>query len=289
MDSNRFNQILVVDSIPKGEYNTARRLFEDLETYATAYSPSPAVRYVRVENAAEFLQCILIAKGNAEQHDIIPMLQIECHGHEDGFQFADRSLVDRDELKVPITELNVATGLNLMIAVAACTGGALAKVMRMGDRAPFWGLIGPTRMLTAGELQKAYAALYLTLLSTKSLADAVKAMEQATAPGLFWRTTSQDLFEKVWRSYKSEHCTAAALEMRGRRMMDHLRESGTSPLPSMDELLSRFIAYEPIAFARYRQTFFMCDIYPEHSYRFPIEQSHEGRQCSLIHIQTITS
>lgn len=271
MDSNRFNQILVVDSIPKGEYNTATRLFEDLETYATAYSPSPTVRYMRVENAAEFFQCLLMAKEYAEQHDVIPMLHIECHGDEDGFQFADGSLADWDEIKVPITELNVATGLNLMIAVAACTGGALAKVMRMGDRVPFWGLIGPTRTLTAGELEKAYVALYLTLLSTKSPADAVTAMEQATTPGLFWRTTAQGLFEKVWRSYKTEHCTIAALEMRGGRMMERLSESGVSALPSMDQLLSRFIAHEPIAFARYRQTFFMCDIFPEHSNRFPIE------------------
>ncbi len=271
MDSNRFNQILVVDSIPTGEYNTARRLFEDLETYAAAYSPSPAVRYVRIENAAEFFQCILMAKNNAEQHDVIPMLHIECHGDEDGFQFADGSLADWDELKIPITELNVGTGLNLMVAVAACTGGALAKVMRMGDRAPFWGLIGPTRTLTAGELEKAYAALYLTLLSTKSPADAVKAMEQATAPGCFWRSTSQGLFEKVWRNYKSEHCTASTLEMRGKRMMERLQESGVSPLPSMDELMKRFIGHEPVAFERYRQTFFMCDLFPEHSNRFPIK------------------
>lgn len=271
MDSNRFNQILVVDSIPTGGYNTAKRLFEDLETYATAYSPSPAVRYVRVENATEFFQCILMSKNDAEERDIIPMLHIECHGNEEGFQFADGSLADWDELKVPLTELNVATGLNLIVAVAACTGGALAKVMRMGDRAPFWGLIGPTRTLTAGELEKAYSALYLTLLSTKSPANAVQAMEQATSQGLFWRTTAQGLFEKVWRNYKSEYCTASALEMRGKRMMEHLRVSGVSPLPSMDELMRRFIGREPVAFERYRQTFFMCDLFPEHSIRFPIK------------------
>lgn len=271
MDSNRFNQILVVDSIPAGEYNTARRLFEELETYAIAYSPSPAIRYVRVENAAEFFQCILMSKKDADECDIIPMLHIECHGDEEGFQFADGSLTDWSELKIPLTELNVATGLNLMVAVAACTGGALAKVMRMGDRAPFWGLVGPTRTLTAGELENAYAALYLTLLSTKSPANAVKAMDQAISPGLFWRTTAQGLFEKVWRNYKSEHCTASALEMRGKRMMERLRESGVSPLPSMDELIRRFIGHEPLAFERYRQTFFMCDLFPEHSNRFPIK------------------
>ena len=195
MDVNRFNQILVVDSIPTGEFNTAKRLFEDLKTYASAYSPSPAVHYVRVESGDELIQCISMCRMNADEQDIIPMLHIECHGDEDGFQFADGSLADWDELKLPITELNVATRLNLLIAVAACTGGALGKVVRMSDRAPFWGLIGPTKTLTAATLERAYRALYLTLLSTKSPAKAVEAMDAATEPGLFWRTTSQGLFE----------------------------------------------------------------------------------------------
>lgn len=273
MDSNRFNQILVVDSIPPGEYNTAKRLFEDLQAYALAYSPSPAVRYVRVESANEFVQCILACRKNAEEHDIIPMLHIECHGGEDGFQFADGSLANWDELKTPITELNVATSLNLMIAVAACTGGALIKLTHMGDRAPFWGLIGPTRTCTAGELEKAYAALYLTLLTTKAPAKAVEAMDQATSPGLFLRTTSQGLFKKVWDGYKREHCTSVALEARADRMKDRLRQSGVSPLPSTDELKCRLISHEPIAFESYRQTFFMCDLFPEHSQRFPVEYS----------------
>lgn len=271
MDSNRFNQILVVDSIPTGEYNTAKRLFEDLQTYAVAYSPSPAVHYRRVESAAEFIQCILTCRKDAEEQDIVPMLHIECHGDEDGFQFADGSLADWNELKLPITELNIATGLNLMIAVAACTGGALAKVIRLGDRAPFWGLIGPTQTLNAEELEKAYAALYLTLLSTKSPAKAVEAMDIATRPGLFWRTTSQGLFEKGWALYKKEHCTTEALELRSSRMRERLKQDGVSLLPSTEELKSRLVSHEPIAFERYRQTFFMCDLFPEHSSRFPIE------------------
>ena len=271
MDSNRFNQILVVDSIPTGEYNTAKRLFEDLQTYAVAYSPSPAVHYRRVESAAEFIQRILTCRKDAEEQDIVPMLHIECHGDEDGFQFADGSLADWDELKLPITELNIATGLNLVIAVAACTGGALAKVIRLGDRAPFWGLIGPTQTLNAEELEKAYAALYLTLLSTKSPAKAVEAMDIATRPGLFWRTTSQGLFEKGWALYKKEHCTTEALELRSSRMRERLKQDGVSLLPSTEELKSRLVSHEPIAFERYRQTFFMCDLFPEHSSRFPIE------------------
>lgn len=271
MDVNRFNQILVVDSIPTGEFNTAKRLFEDLKTYASAYSPSPAVHYARVESGDELIQCISMCRKDADEQDIIPMLHIECHGDEDGFQFADGSLADWDELKLPITELNVATRLNLLIAVAACTGGALGKVVRMSDRAPFWGLIGPTKTLTAATLERAYRALYLTLLSTKSPAKAVEAMDAATEPGLFWRTTSQGLFEKGWAGYKREYCSAEALEVRAKRMRERLEKLSDKSPPSVADFKNRLVNHEPKAFERFRATFFMYDLFPEHSSRFPVE------------------
>lgn len=271
MDANRFNQILVLDSIPTGELNTAKRLVEDIETYAAAFSPSPAVKYVRVESGDELIEQISKCQKDVVERDIVPMLHIECHGDEDGFQFANGSLADWEELKLPITELNVATRLNLMIAVAACTGGALAKTLRMSDRAPFWGLIGPTRTVMASALEKAYRALYLTLLETKSPAKAVEAMDAATEPGLFWRTTAQGLFEKGWAGYKKDHCTAEALEDRAKRMQERYKQPSDKPPPTVEELKVLLVTHEPKAFERFRATFFMYDLFPEHQTRFPIQ------------------
>jgi hypothetical protein len=270
MDTNRFNQILVVDSIPTGELNTAKRLVEDLNTYATAYSPTPAVKYVRVETGDELIEQIYRCRKDVMDADIIPMLHIECHGNEDGFQLADDSSVYWEELKLPITELNVATQLNLMIAVAACTGGALAKMLRMSDRAPFWGLIGPTKKIQVAYLEKAYRALYLTLFSTKSPAKAIEAMDAATEPGLFWRTTAQGLFEKGWAGYKEKYCTPEALEARVKRMQDSFTQLSGKPPRTQEELRILLVKHEPKAFERYRSTFFMCDLFPDHQTRFPI-------------------
>lgn len=271
MDANLFNQILVVDSIPTGDFNTAKRLVEGLETYAAAYSPSPAVKYVRVESGDELIEQISKCRKDVVERDIIPMLHIECHGDEDGFLFADGSLADWETLKLPITELNVATRLNLMIAVAACTGGALAKVLRMSERAPFWGLIGPTSTVKASALEKAYLALYLTLLSTKSPAKAVEAMDAETEPGLFWRTTAQGLFEKGWAGYKKEHSSPEALEVRAKRMQERFKQFSEKSPPTVEELKIRLVNYEPKAFERYRATFFMYDLFPEHQTRFPVQ------------------
>jgi hypothetical protein len=271
VDTNRFNQIIVVDSIPTGDGNTARRLFEDLEINAIAYAPTPAVHHVRVENGDQLIQFILECRQCSVKQDFMPMLHIECHGNEDGFELADGSFVDWAELKGPITELNIAMHLNLLITVAACTGGALAKVVRMSDRAPFWGLIGPTESLAAEDLEKAYRAFYLTLLSTHSPAKAMEALDVASKPGLFWRTTVQKLFETGWAVYKKEYCTDEAIEDRARRMRDRAMQLSIKPLPTIAELKGRLASHEPAAFERFRNTFFMCDLFPEHSGRFQVK------------------
>lgn len=271
MNANRFNKILVIDSIPSGELNTARQLVEDLKTYATAYAPSPLIEYVRAETGDDLIEKISHCRNDVLAQDIIPVLHIECHGNEYGFQLADGAFVDWAELKLHITELNVATKLNLMIAVAACTGGAIAKTVRMSDRAPFWGFIGPTMAISSEDLRKAYSTLYLKLLQTKSATKAFEAFAASTKTGLFWRMTAQGLFEKGWANYKEKHCIPKALDARGKRMQEQFKEKFPDKAPpTLEELRIRLINQEPEAFGKFRDTFFMYDLYPEHQNRFPV-------------------
>jgi len=265
MSSNRFNKILVIDSIPEGDTNTAKRLYEDIESYANAYQESPVPEYIRIESGEELIQVILQCQELAISNDVYPMLHIECHGNEDGFEFANGSFLDWQELKVPLTDLNEAMRLNLMIAVAACVGAALAKVIRMGDKAPFWGLIGPTDTAKPAELETPYRALYQTLIKDKSSENAIIAFEQVAKVGLYWRTTAQGLFEKGWALYKKEYCNEVALEKRIARMQLKSQHLDSAKLK---ELLQN---NEPVAFERFRRNYFMCDKYPEHMARFPVE------------------
>jgi len=271
MNNSRFSRIIIVDSIPEREFNTAKRLFDDLRNVADAYSPAPLIEYARVESGDNFLKFLSTCRDEVAAGADIPMIHIECHGDHNGFALADGSLLDWPDLKVPLTELNVATGLNLMIAVAACVGGALAKVTTMGDRAPFWGLIGPTRDMYPDELVVPYRALYSTLLKTKSPEAAVKAMDAAvTQKGTFWRTTAQALFEMGWTAYKQQHCTPQRLDERANRMLEMAKRVLNPPHPSAADFKQRLRDLEPKAFDRYVVTFFMQDLYPAHRERFPL-------------------
>jgi hypothetical protein len=194
---------------------------------------------------------------------------IECHGDEAGFQLADSSIVDWAELKQPLTDLNIATGLNLIIVVAACTGGAIAKVVDITDRAPFWGLIGPTKPLSARALQQAYIPFYQTLFITKSPSEAVSALEAASEDPVFWRTTARCLFEAAWRMYRQQYCTPEQIESRAARMLKTAL-SGGSRVTGLQAMKQALIDHEPESFRQYRTTFFMSDIFPEHQQRFDV-------------------
>lgn len=271
MSDNTFNQILIVDSIPSGEQNTARSLFEDLRNFAKAHSPSPEVSYVRVENRDEFFLCLGECRWRALDENIYPTLHIECHGNEDGFMFADGSLADWPEIKQPIIDLNVATKLNLMITVAACEGACLAKVVQMSDRAPFWGLIGPKENLYPDDLERAYCALFSTLIVTKAPDKAVEAFEIAAGPNSYWRTTSQGLFEQVWSIYKQQYWAEDVLGARLLRMKEAARIKYPERSYSLSQLKDLLITHEPASFERFCTNFFMYDLYPENTERFRLQ------------------
>lgn len=273
MDRNRLNQILMLDSVPVSEGNLAKRLFEDIETHATFYSPSPAVQYLRIESREDFLNVVRQCQTNAEEHGTIPLLHIECHGCEEGLEFADQSFLSWSDLQRPLSDLNAATGLNLIVCVAACTGAALAKAFDVTVRAPFWGLIGPTKPLDAGALDTAYRAFYLTLLSTKSPSQAIAAMDVATSPGLFWRTTAEWLFQELWSTYEREYCNETSLEQRAVALQRLVIESMSpeASVPSLDSIKTDLLTtIGPQAFERTRRAFFMCDLFPEHADRFEV-------------------
>ena len=141
----------------------------------------------------------------------------------------------------------------------------------MGDRAPLWGLVGPTKTMYPDELLEAFGALFSTLLQTKSPTDAFRAMEAKSEPGTYWRATAQGLFEKGWQAYMDQHSTPEALDFRVARMLETLQKQGPPPYPLLDELKLRVKWHEPIIHDRYVETFFMHDLFSNHSARYPLK------------------
>lgn len=208
-------------------------------------------------------------KGN------IPVLHIECHGNDDGLEFADGSFAIWADLKGPLTSLNIATGMNLLVVVSACDGSALTYTLGLVDRAPLHGLIGPTRAVAPEELMRAYLALYETLMRTRSARQAVDAMRLAT-PDTFVYRAAQWLFQHVWDHYQATQETPEARLERGRKMAANPPDNYVGP-PVQPEVFAQLLAEKNREFFdKYRRKFFLCDLFPEHETRFAVR--YEARE-----------
>lgn len=53
-----FNQILIVDSLPHGQLNTAVRLFADVRDWAQAIGQTPHIANVRISSGEGFLDLL---------------------------------------------------------------------------------------------------------------------------------------------------------------------------------------------------------------------------------------
>lgn len=283
MDHNRTNCFVVVDSLRERESQTqvrdsqtAKRLFGIMKGFAAEYAPKRDIRYVRVESKETFLQLLGGYAVNAEQGNFFPLLHLECHGNDDGFRLADGSQITWAELKAPLIALNTAMRLNLIVMVAACVGGALAKAIDITDRAPVWALLGPTRVVWPDELERSFRAFYTTLIRTSSPAEARTALDATAPPGMFYGTTAQELFKVVWAHYQKTLCTKQERQRSARRIHQRMSRRGFRERP-IARVKRTLVLREPHFYEQYHTTYFMQDLYPEHRERFNVPYESQGR------------
>ncbi len=138
-----FNQIFILDSLPAKEAGAARRLFDDVSVQARTAAEAPAVVLHRAGSFGHFANVMEQCAQLAEREPYVPLVHLECHGSQDGLQFADGSQATWSEVKQTLTPLNVATRLNLIVVISACNGSTLAGTVEVSERARYGGSSGP--------------------------------------------------------------------------------------------------------------------------------------------------
>ncbi|PZQ28850.1 MAG: hypothetical protein DI562_10065 [Stenotrophomonas acidaminiphila] len=264
MNAN-FNQILIVDSLPDGQLNTAARLFADARDWARAIGEVPQIANVRIPSSGAFLGLLAQLAQQAARDAYVPLLHIECHGREEGLEFADGSGLTWDEMKPAFVALNVATRLNLIAVIAACHGGAIASFVRAEHRAPFWAFLAPKRQISAGDLEAALSAFYQTLLMTRSSERAMDALRATRAGQEFWQLSAQTIYRLIVEAYAERYLTVDAVQQQAERLRARAAAHGAVWSQAQVEAMIR----DPGIFEDFRREFFMVDLYPEHAERFP--------------------
>lgn len=262
----RFNEILIVDSIPAGEHNTAQSLVRDMQDWRTAVGGSPpSIAMVRVESAGEFESLIEESAELAGEGGYVPLLHIECHGSNEGLAFADGSALTWVAIAKLFTLLNIATRLNLVVMIAACFGVDIIRQMNISGRAPVWGIIAPTDEIQSSHLEQAFSAFYGALFTTGNTSTAYRAMKQTPAGPRFLQVSTEEIFKRVCIGYVGTYETDDELRVRAIRMQKSVLAHGV--FYSVEELERRLRDLK--IFEEFRDNFFMVDLFDDHDARFP--------------------
>jgi hypothetical protein len=284
MSEGNFNTIVILDAVPEGELNTARRLKEDLDDISCYIAEGLIVRYYRLNTFSDLETGISEIRKDIKEKRIKPWLHLEGHGisDESGFVFADKTTTcSWNQLKQIITPINVAINLNLMIILATCYGGSFASAIETTNRAPVLSLIGPTKEVTAGEIQSAFSIFYKTFFTTLSIGQALDALDQETSSGLYYRTSAEKFFYFAWSSYKKNYCTEDALETRSNRIYLK-RDKLNLPINiTTNQIKNDLQNFDQLFFNKFRDTYFMYDLYEENKERFPVTYEQAESNISL--------
>ena len=128
MSESQFNGIIILDAVPEGEFNTARRLKEDLLDICY-FAEGLNVRYFRLNTIDDLNSGISSTLNEIKNNGLKPWLHLDGHGlvNQSGFLFADGSACSWMQLKKIITPLNLELKLNLILILATCFGGSFAS------------------------------------------------------------------------------------------------------------------------------------------------------------------
>lgn len=274
MSKNLFNAVVILDAIPAGESNTARRLKEELDDIASYVMPGLQVLFARIETMSDLENEISNLLIQNRSTGLQPLLHLEGHGltDESGFVTANGTPCSWETLKTLITPLNTAMGLNLMLIMATCFGGSFATAINTTDQAPVWGLIGPTEKITARQVETSFQIFYKTLFNSLSASEAIKALNDSTPGVVYFKTSAEQFFCEVWRGYKKNMCTEEMIEKLATRMHHEALSKRWHNIPSIEQFkqLISNRKEEKKLFEKYRDTFFIYDLFPSNRNRFPV-------------------
>lgn len=270
-----FNKLWVIESLPVGDLKTGTLLVDNQLNDVKQDNPDLLIQLEKPITKAELAEVLHKIRDEARE-GIYPMLHLECHGCPDGLGVASGELVEWDELREVLIEINQACRLNLVIVLAACNGAHLIKVSKKLDRAPFWAIIGPEQEVIAGDIEKDFDGFYQSFFKSLSGDAAMDALNNGKSPSerTYHFLSAEGLFAKAYRKYYRSHCIG-----RGRRERIEYLTTQAMNHPDVNRRgvawarnkVKKELAFEDTHFEMIRDRFFFMDCYPENKQRFPLQ------------------
>src|ERR1022692_828802 len=116
----RIGTVHIIESLRPCDLRTGDRLHAEIGPLAGALTPAITVQFWREATRASFLDRLQMVAAAIGQDGRAPVVHIEAHGDFDGIQLTSGECITWSDLKGPLTRINVACRLNLLVLAGAC-------------------------------------------------------------------------------------------------------------------------------------------------------------------------
>lgn len=280
-----FNYLYVIESLDENEGDklTGTSLLENLRPYAEQ-AKALSTCLITIENAGQFRDAMVFLRDRAKEGQR-PVLHFEIHGTDtmDGLYIKNGDEIKWPEVLNLISEINYASGCNLMVSFAVCYGQYLAQFINATKKMPFCISLGSYEELYEDDLEVRFFAFYKELLTSFDIDKAYKALWDATPdmPSNYSLIKADVLFANVIKLYLDTQCSRTALKLRAEsEMANNPEKFGNYTKEQKRQFIKDFRRCERKYHEEYYQksveSYFLLNEHPENRERFLIFESTEA-------------
>jgi hypothetical protein len=274
--------VFVIQSLGDSELHTGNRIKEDLDTYNSAFPHGVTIELIDVVSKNEFFDILKEIESFSKKEVCSPVLHIEAHGTSDhqGMVFKNGDYCSWSDVKQYFISINKATRLNLLIVFSLCYGAHFSEHLVLTDRAPCWGLVGPTKAVEGSYLLESFSSFYREIFQAGDGNKAVRELnKRASVNDIdYYFTTATMFFKDVYKEYIKTRCTERIYQERASKLRKRLKKDRVPKIPSIGSLKRQYKSSERKNFENFRYNFFMIDLFPENAARFKVEYSQIAKK-----------
>lgn len=164
-----FNKLIILDCLPENDYQTAKRLHENLSDKGFGNG----ICHIKIQDEKTFrdrlkdIKEMFIPELNI---GLQPIIHIEAHGDPQSMELPDESTISWNELAAELRMINKLMSNQLITFIGTCHGYHFIKNNHtIKEFAPVYFCIAPLEAIPAGDIENSALTFYESLFSTGNL------------------------------------------------------------------------------------------------------------------------
>lgn len=205
-----FNKLIILDCLAENDYQTARRLHENLSD--KGYGDGISLLKIHDENTfRDTIQDIKDVFNPEFSLGIQPIIHIEAHGNPLSLELPDKSMIPWSDLAEDFRIINKAMGNELITFIGTCHGyHFIFNNHTIKEFAPVYFCIAPLEKIASGDIECSALLFYVNLFSTGDLSRSANLLDAS----IFYTYNSDYMFHRAFHETMQQHHRGETLRLR---------------------------------------------------------------------------